>query len=40
MRLFLLLPIVLVAACQSTAPTDVVGSVVWVEETDRALKER
>ncbi len=37
MRLFLLLPAVLLAACQSLGPSEPVGSAAWLERVDRKL---
>lgn len=37
MRLFLLLPVVLLAACQSVGPDEPIGSAAWLERVDRQL---
>lgn len=38
MRIFLMLaPVLLLAACQTTAPPETVGSEAWLEKVDRQL---
>ena len=37
MRIFMFAPALLLAACQTTAPTEAVGSEAWLEQVDRQL---
>ncbi|MDV2117456.1 hypothetical protein [Alcaligenes faecalis] len=37
MRIFMFVPAFLLAACQTTTPTEAVGSEAWLEQVDRQL---
>lgn len=37
MRLFILLPLVLIASCKGTAPTETIGSEAWLERVNQEL---